>query len=726
MAVVDINKNDSILPGFKLNLEYADSKMNEGTALKNFIDAVSHPPTKVAVIGPFITSANQYIASITKYWNLIQMGYATSDLSLANRKKYPNYYRTSITEDSYVLAQIALFKHFSWKKIAIVYASSGSYPGVATLIQQQLSKANIEILVMESFDSKQTIAINGIKEKDTRIIVVVGNIHNTSPLLCEAYKAGIYGYQYVWLMVGKYDNNWWSREPLYSNCTAEELEGVIINSTYYSRVPLYSTSHRQTIYGKNGTQFYQDFLTKIKSSSTRCMVAGQLYDAVWTMALALNATENRLQNLNYSLKQFQYNDKRTNTILADELNRIKFYGTTGQVHFDNGTRLGDIEILRQEDDKLQMIGVYRQDLKKLIVKQTFSWPGGYRPRDQVEIIVQIDSISNVVFISFCSCAAAGIVLAVAIAGFVAYFRNNRFIKMSSPNLNYCILNGCIMCYLSVVFLGLDGRFIPAIQRQYMCTIQIWFLSLGFTIAFGAVTVKTWRIYRIFFNASGLKLVVKDLRLIGYVVQILAIDAVILILWAVIDPIKTTVVNTEKVKKLSNTNIEIIVQKQIQVCQSSHNTIWLAAIFSYKMLLLLWGVILAWKTRKIDIDSLNDSRSLAMTIYNIFVLSCAGVTINLVSHLILDAGYALKAGFIILCTTTSMALIFIPKISQVKFKSVTLVGSPRYNRKIHNAYSKSHLSNRDKELELMKLKLIISELQQKMQQMKRDKASIDKI
>lgn len=49
--------------------------MNEGAALKAFIDAISHPPIKLAVIGPFISPANEYIASISKYWNLVQVNY---------------------------------------------------------------------------------------------------------------------------------------------------------------------------------------------------------------------------------------------------------------------------------------------------------------------------------------------------------------------------------------------------------------------------------------------------------------------------------------------------------------------------------------------------------------------------------------------------------------------------------------------------------------------------
>ena len=44
--------------------------------------------------------------------------------------------------------------------------------------------------------------------------------------------------------------------------------------------------------------------------------------------MALHATENRLQELNSSLSQFQYTDKRTSRILMEELDRLEFYGTT--------------------------------------------------------------------------------------------------------------------------------------------------------------------------------------------------------------------------------------------------------------------------------------------------------------------------------------------------------------------------------------------------------------
>ena len=78
-------------------------------------------------------------------------------------------------------------------------------------------------------------------------------------------------------------------------------------------------------------------------------------------------------------------------------------------------------------------------------------------------------------------------------------------------------------------------------------------------------------------------------------------------------------------------------------------------------MLIYGVSLAWRTRKVSIDSLNDSRSLGVTIYNIFVLSLTGVTVGMLSNSILNVGFAVKAAFVMLCTTSSICLVFFPKV-----------------------------------------------------------------
>lgn len=78
--------------------------------------------------------------------------------------------------------------------------------------------------------------------------------------------------------------------------------------------------------------------------------------------------------------------------------------------------------------------------------------------------------------------------------------------MSSPNINNLFTAGCIICYVAIIFFGVDRNFVPAAALPSICVSRIWFLSIGFTIAFGSLFVKTWRVYRIFDNKTGKKIV----------------------------------------------------------------------------------------------------------------------------------------------------------------------------------------------------------------------------
>ena len=47
--------------------------MNDGFAAKAFFDSISQSPIKTAIIGPLISTANAYVASISKFYNLVQV-----------------------------------------------------------------------------------------------------------------------------------------------------------------------------------------------------------------------------------------------------------------------------------------------------------------------------------------------------------------------------------------------------------------------------------------------------------------------------------------------------------------------------------------------------------------------------------------------------------------------------------------------------------------------------
>lgn len=107
--------------------------------------------------------------------------------------------------------------------------------------------------------------------------------------------------------------------------------------------------------------------------------------------------------------------------------------------------------------------------------------------------------------------------------------------MSSPHLNNLIIIGCMLTYLSVIFLGLDSGLSSVSAFPYICTIRAWLLMAGFSLAFGAMFSKTWRVHSIFTDVKLNKKVIKDYQLFMVVGILLALDLAIMTTWQFADP-----------------------------------------------------------------------------------------------------------------------------------------------------------------------------------------------
>ena len=67
---------------------------------------------------------------------------------------------------------------------------------------------------------------------------------------------------------------------------------------------------------------------------------------------------------------------------------------------------------------------------------------------------------------------------------------------SHPVCNTIMLVGVIACFVSVFLLGIDGRFASPWEYPAVCQARAWMLSTGFTLAFGAMFSKVWRVHRL--------------------------------------------------------------------------------------------------------------------------------------------------------------------------------------------------------------------------------------
>lgn len=65
-----------------------------------------------------------------------------------------------------------------------------------------------------------------------------------------------------------------------------------------------------------------------------------------------------------------------------------------------------------------------------------------------------------------------------------------------------MLFGVIVCLTSVFLLGLDGRFVSPDAYPSVCQARAWLLTIGFTLSYGAMFSKVWRVHRLTTKAKS--------------------------------------------------------------------------------------------------------------------------------------------------------------------------------------------------------------------------------
>jgi len=104
--------------------------------------------------------------------------------------------------------------------------------------------------------------------------------------------------------------------------------------------------------------------------------------------------------------------------------------------------------------------------------------------------------------------------------------------------------------------------------------------------------------------------------------------------------------------------------QVEVCQSLHTKSWLGILYAYKGLLLFVGVYMAWETRHVKIQALNDSQYIGFSVYGAVITSVSVVVLaNLISEQVTLA-FIIITSIILASTTATLCLVFLPKVNDI--------------------------------------------------------------
>ncbi|RZF43544.1 hypothetical protein LSTR_LSTR012824 [Laodelphax striatellus] len=674
LALEDVNKRKDLLPGFTLKLHWNDSECEPGLGASVMYNLLYNKPQKLMLLAGCSTVCTT-VAEAAKMWNLVVLCYGASSPALSDRNRFPTLFRTHPSATVHNPTRIKLMERFGWSRVAILQQAEEVFISTVEDLEARCKDKGIEIVTRQSFLSDPSDAVRNLRRQDARIIVGLFYVVAARRVLCEMFRQELYGKQYVWFFIGWYEDNWFevNLEKEGIECTKEEMR-IAAEGHITTEALMWNQNNQRTISGMTSEDFRERLNDVLRKSGYDIdhlrypegyQEAPLAYDAVWSVALAFNKTMSRLHRHGKTLKNFTYTDKEIADDIYSAINSTQFLGVSGIVAFSSqGDRIALTQIEQVIDGKYVKLGYYDTQMDNLTWLDRERWIGGKVPQDRTIVRRVLRTLSVPLFICMWTISSVGILAAISLIVFNICYRHRRVIQLSHPVCNTIMLAGVITCLSSVFLLGLDGQFVSPDVYPYICQARVWFLSLGFTLSYGAMFSKVWRVHRLTTKAkSDTTKKIEPWKLYTMVTGLMVVDLVLLLTWQIVDPLQRRI-ELFPLENPVSTDDDIKILPELEHCESVNNNVWLGLMYGYKGLVLVFGLFLAYETRSIKVKQINDSRYVGMSIYNVVVLCLITAPVTMVIASQQDASFAFVALALIFCCFLSMALIFVPKVIEV--------------------------------------------------------------
>jgi len=186
----------------------------------------------------------------------------------------------------------------------------------------------------------------------------------------------------------------------------------------------------------------------------------------------------------------------------------------------------------------------------------------------------------------------------------------------------------------------------------------WFGGVGFIIVYSAILVKNYRIWRLYSNARLEILPISNsYLLLRGILPMIIIELIILIVWSCVSPIHTEISNNASLQP-----------NQLQiVCTLNRNSYILLGFFiGFKALLITFGVYLGYRTRNVS-DNFNETQAIGLATYLTVVISIIALALCFGTDINPTANAAIPVFSIIVVISTTLVLLFFPKVFAVNMQ-----------------------------------------------------------
>ena len=610
LAVEQVNNRTDLLSDYQVELIRADGGCNVTERAVIGINelACSCKPI-VGIIGPSCGTSSMVISQIVgnQEFSLTTIHYGHREI-LGDRSLFPYAFGILGSQAVYVDSVVDLIKHNSWKRLAMLYSEDDVDIARSRSFQEGIAKlSNVEISFASAIYDNY-IPLREIRDTFTRVIIILGTPGITLRTVCLAYHEHMMFPNYQWVFVERIDDDFHNISFVFDGktritCSDSNIRNAINGSINFNKFGSLNSISMGIDLGITRQRYEEEYSRSVNNykktfnvSSNEVQWADGMYDAVWSLAYALNSS---LDEVTINLTQIKTGSNSLAQTISKQMVNLDFQGVSGRIHFDNETGYNTETTVNIYQYDL-MIGVYTRvgvynssglsffpETNPTFINALFE-----------ERLVQVSRAVAAVLITL-TILILPVTLILQILNIV--YRDYKSIKASSPWLNHLIFTGCYFIEISntiLVVLQADiykNSFRSDI-KEHIFNIIPWFLSTGITLIIGTIFVKTLRLYRIYIKAKRFSLAsmtyMSNKPLGSSVILLVCVDLLICLIWTTVDRLKITTVR--KIQLLQGDEFPVVLVYDSFL--SRFSVYWLIVLISPKVVLTLGSLILALLTR----------------------------------------------------------------------------------------------------------------------------------
>ena len=476
--------------------------------------------------------------------NLIQIAGASSP-ALRNSVTYPRLYRVASSR-GIVDSVISFMRLVGWSNVSVFHDEQGLYfktlaENLVHTVRRNGSGMFIDNVGMLTTLADEAIVkglLTGADVKRNIVTVVIGTEIECSIFMCSAYQLGRTRPQYVYILPDRKIADFLPTNTCNAQIMTKAIEGVITVNVNQK-----AADDAVLVSGMTYKDYELEYLQELKDYSRRnseynldpagTAYANNLYDEVWSFALALNSSLPRLDAMNLSLDNIRLNSGAISDILEQALINVDFQGASGRINFQNDHEsITSVSIYQITNGVPKSVATY----SNTVLTPSVNVSDLQLPSDHIKrIYLLIPTWTVVMVVSVCTLTLGLIAFN---ATLLLWFRTEKDIKASSPYLSLLTFIGCTLLTVSAILFVVTSAYnISDYAFAALCNIQVWFISLGFNLIINTLFVRLFRVYRLFqpdnYKKGGL--LWSDRSLVMIIILLTSYSAVVNALWLSLDP-----------------------------------------------------------------------------------------------------------------------------------------------------------------------------------------------